>query len=74
MPPPAFKLRLSANPDICIGAGLCVMSAAEVFDQREQDGAVQLLLPEPPEHLHERVLAAVRSCPSGAITAEQIDR
>ncbi|QHE84164.1 ferredoxin [Hydrogenophaga sp. BPS33] len=72
-PRPAIRLRLSANPDLCISAGLCVMASAEVFDQRDLDGAVQLRIAEPPEHLYAQAMAAVNSCPSGAITAEHIE-
>ena len=57
---------------VCVGAGLCVMSTSEVFDQRDEDGVVKLLQGEPPEELYEKVLGAARKCPSKAIKVEQV--
>ncbi len=67
-----YKLRVSVNQDVCIGAGLCVLSTAEVFDQREEDGVVKLRVVEPDESQYEKVLGAASKCPSGAITVEKI--
>jgi ferredoxin len=69
-----YKLRVLIDQDVCIGAGLCVLSTAEVFDQREEDGVVTLKQIEPPESEYEKVLGAVSKCPSGAITVEKIPR
>jgi ferredoxin len=67
-----YKLRVSVDQDVCVGAGLCVLSTAEVFDQRDEDGVVKLLQHEPPASLYEKVLGAARKCPSKAIKVEQI--
>ncbi|GAA0709276.1 ferredoxin [Vreelandella titanicae] len=69
-----YKLIVSVNQDVCVGAGLCVLSTDEVFDQRDEDGVVKLVQNEPPEELYEKVLGAVRKCPSKAIKAEQIPK
>jgi ferredoxin len=66
------KLRVKVNQDVCVGAGLCVLSTAEVFDQRDEDGVVKLRQTEPPAELYEKVLSAVRKCPSRAISVEDI--
>jgi ferredoxin len=72
MSQPSYKLRVSVNQDVCVGAGLCVLSTAEVFDQRDEDGVVTLKMEEPPEEFYEKVMGAVRKCPSKAISVEQI--
>lgn len=60
-------MRLRVDHERCCGAGMCAMVVPEVFDQRESDGLVELLLPEPPAVLHEMVRHAVFICPGGAI-------
>lgn len=67
-----FKLRVAVDQDVCVGAGLCVLSTAEVFDQRDEDGVVKLLQTEPDETLYEKVLGAARKCPSKAIKVEKV--
>lgn len=67
-----YKLRVSVDQDVCVGAGLCVLSTSEVFDQRDEDGVVKLLQDEPPASLHEKVMGAARKCPSKAIKVEQV--
>ena len=43
-------MRIEADRDVCIGAGMCVMTAEEVFDQGD-DGIVAILTAEvPPEY------------------------
>jgi ferredoxin len=64
--PPALRV----NRDRCIGAGLCVLTAPEVFDQAD-DGLVVLLSPSPPDESDEDVREAVRRCPSGALTLQE---
>ncbi|KWF30990.1 ferredoxin [Burkholderia pseudomultivorans] len=68
-----FKLRVSVNQDVCVGAGLCVLSTSDVFDQRDEDGVVKLLQTEPDDSLYEKVLGAARKCPSKAIKVEKLD-
>ena len=60
------QMRITADRDVCIGAGMCVMNAEEVFDQGD-DGIVVVLEAEvPPEHA-EAAARAVAGCPSGAL-------
>lgn len=61
-------MRIEADRDVCIGAGMCVMTAASVFDQDAEDGRVLVLETEPPEELAELVREAARLCPSGALS------
>ncbi|MDP4507978.1 ferredoxin [Nonomuraea turcica] len=51
----------------CCGAGQCVLIAPEVFDQREDDGIVILLEPEPGADQHAAVREAAAVCPAAAI-------
>ena len=56
-------MTLVVNRDLCIGAGQCVLSTPELFDQSE-DGRV-LLRRRPVDADEGR--AAVGLCPSGAL-------
>ncbi len=64
-------MKVSVEADKCCGAGSCVLIAPEVFDQREDDGIVVLLAPEPPEQLHATVRECANVCPSGAIQVSE---
>ena len=68
----SFRLRVSVDQSVCVGAGLCVLSTSEVFDQRDEDGVVKLLQAAPDEALYEKVLGASRKCPSKAIKVEKV--
>ena len=59
-------MRISADRDVCIGAGMCVMAAPEVFDQ-DDDGIVVVLAPDVPAAYADAGVRAVASCPSGAL-------
>jgi ferredoxin len=62
-------IKIQADREICIGAGLCVMTAEDAFDQ-DDDGLVVLLTPHPGPEQAKKILKAVRSCPSGALSVE----
>ncbi|HSV83146.1 MAG TPA: ferredoxin [Ramlibacter sp.] len=72
MTTPKYKLHVTVDQDVCVSAGLCVLSSADVFDQREPDGVVTLRLTDIPESEWEKVLSAARKCPSRAIQVEKI--
>lgn len=59
-------MRVEANREVCIGAGMCVLTAPAVFDQ-DDDGIVVLLTTEVPEDEAGRVRRALANCPSGAL-------
>ncbi|MEV6563162.1 ferredoxin [Streptomyces kronopolitis] len=67
-------MRVLIDQDKCCGAGSCVLSAPDVFDQRDEDGIVVLLNAEPPAALHKAVEEAAAICPAAAITVEQTER
>ncbi|MFF0430168.1 ferredoxin [Streptomyces sp. NPDC021012] len=63
--------RLSVDRERCIGAGMCAMTAPDVFDQDPDDGLVLLLHAEPPAAHRAATRMAVGVCPSGAITLHE---
>ncbi|MES2977714.1 MAG: ferredoxin [Pseudomonadota bacterium] len=64
-------MRVHIHQDKCVGAGQCVLAAPDVFDQREEDGVVVLLMEHPPEALAAAVRKAAKLCPAQAITVLQ---
>jgi ferredoxin len=64
-------MKVFVDQEKCVAAGSCVMAAADVFDQRDEDGIVVLLNPEPSEDLAEDVRQAASVCPALAITIEE---
>lgn len=64
-------MEVTVDRDVCIAAGQCAMTAAEVFDQREEDGLVVLLQENPPAELAADVRLAMSLCPSRAITVRE---
>jgi ferredoxin len=63
-------MRVVVDTDRCRGAGLCTLTAPEVFDQSEDDGTVVLLDPEPPDGRHDAVRRAEGLCPNAVIRLE----
>ncbi|MGW1678382.1 ferredoxin [Saccharopolyspora sp. NPDC002376] len=61
-------MRIEADLDRCAGAGQCVLSAPDRFDQNQEDGRVLVLDPEVAESGAEEVREAIRVCPSRALT------
>ncbi|MDJ1134287.1 ferredoxin [Streptomyces iconiensis] len=59
-------MRVTADRDICVGAGMCVLTAPEVFDQ-DDDGLVTVLVSEPDDDAAPAALEAGTLCPSGAV-------
>ncbi|AOS64004.1 ferredoxin [Actinoalloteichus hymeniacidonis] len=60
-------MKITVDEDTCCGAGSCVMTAPDVFDQRDEDGVVILLDAEPPADLYGVVQEAADVCPAAAI-------
>ncbi len=59
-------MHITLDQDRCCGAGTCVLSAPDVFDQRD-DGTAVLLDATPPAHLAAAVHDAAARCPAAAI-------
>jgi len=64
-------MKVTIDQDKCVAAGQCVMAAAEVFDQRDEDGIVVLLNDNPPADQAEDVRHAASVCPALAIIIEE---
>jgi ferredoxin len=64
-------MRVRADGDKCVGAGLCVATINEVFAQSEDSGLVVALRDELTPGQYERVCVAVQACPSGALSIER---
>jgi ferredoxin len=60
-------MKIIVDEDKCCGAGQCVLIAPEVFDQREDDGIVILLQPQPGADQYAGVREAAAVCPGAAI-------
>ncbi|GAB2863326.1 ferredoxin [Actinocorallia aurea] len=61
-------VRLRADLTACRGAGQCVFTAPELFDQDDEEGRVVLLPVAGPDP--ERAARAVQACPNRALTLE----
>jgi ferredoxin len=62
-------LKILADRHVCIGAGMCALTAPAVFDQ-DSDAGLVLVLDETPNGAAEvAAREAISLCPSGALTA-----
>lgn len=59
-------MRVAGDREICMGAGVCVMTADGTFDQ-DDDGIVVLASERVTAGEEKVVRNAVRMCPSGAL-------
>ncbi len=62
-------MRIRLDVDLCQGHGTCVNEAPEVF-RLDGDGPVTVQIPEPTAEMRAAVKAAVKYCPTGALTLE----
>ncbi|MFI7702175.1 ferredoxin [Nonomuraea sp. NPDC049480] len=60
-------MKVTVDQAKCYGSGQCALLAPEVFGQREDDGIVVLLEPEPDADQHALVREAAVGCPAAAI-------
>jgi ferredoxin len=63
-------MKVIVDKEKCIASGQCVLSAPDVFDQRDEDGIVVLLNPSPPADAGADVRQAAALCPALAIMIE----
>jgi ferredoxin len=59
-------MKIVADRDVCIGAGLCVGTSETVFDQ-DDDGIVLVLVEQPEGADADGAREAASLCPSGAL-------
>ncbi|MFN6542679.1 ferredoxin [Mycolicibacterium nivoides] len=60
-------MKVTVDQDKCVSSGQCVLNAREVFDQRDEDGVVVLLEPEPAPNQTDNARRAAAACPALAI-------
>ncbi|WP_324787950.1 ferredoxin [Streptomyces sp. H51] len=60
-------MRIEADPETCVGSGMCALTAPDLFDQSDRDGTVVVLRSDPPAERAEAVRGAVGRCPSRAL-------
>lgn len=60
-------MKVRVDREKCVAAGQCVLAAAAVFDQDENDGVVILLNDDPGADQYDAVRLAAQMCPSSAI-------
>ncbi|MEU7153989.1 ferredoxin [Streptomyces sp. NPDC045470] len=63
-------MKVTADRAVCVGAGMCALTAPDVFDQ-DEDGIVTVLVPEPGDDHRDAALEAGMLCPSGALRVEE---
>ncbi|RJQ76445.1 ferredoxin [Amycolatopsis panacis] len=64
-------MKIIADTGTCVGAGQCVLTEPELFDQSEDDGTVIVLNDTPEGELVEKAHEAVNLCPSQALSLQE---
>jgi ferredoxin len=64
-------MKVFINQDKCVASGQCVLAAADVFDQRDEDGIVVLLTENPPADRADDVRHAAAVCPAQVIWVDE---
>jgi sterol 14-demethylase len=64
-------VRIKVDRDLCQGHGVCRTEAPEIFDVDREIEQVIVKDEQPPESLREKVVAAVRYCPTRALSIEE---
>jgi ferredoxin len=63
-------VKITIDEEKCCAAGQCVLSAPDVFDQRDEDGIVVVLDASPPESQRAAIEEAAELCPAAVIHIE----
>jgi ferredoxin len=66
-------MKVRVDPQVCAGFGVCLGFSTEVFELHD-DGYAIVRVSEVPQELEDAVRAAVRQCPSGAISVSDDQR
>ncbi|WP_030434537.1 ferredoxin [Actinoplanes subtropicus] len=64
-------MKIVADTTRCVGAGQCVLTEPDLFDQSPKDGTVIVLDDDPPPELHRAAREAALVCPSQALSVEE---
>ena len=60
-------MRIVVDTQLCQGHAVCMGEAPEVFEVA-RDGTLTVLQDSPPDTLRKQVDAAIRYCPTGALS------
>jgi ferredoxin len=66
-------MKVTVDRERCVASGQCVLAAAAVFDQDENDGVVILLCDNPSTDQYDAVRLAAQMCPSSVIQVTEED-
>lgn len=64
-------MKVTVDQDKCVSSGQCVLNAGELFDQRDDDGVVILLVANPDPGHNDDARKAAAACPALAIEIEE---
>jgi ferredoxin len=64
-------VKVTVDQDKCVSSGQCVLNAGEIFNQRDDDGVVLLLIDNPSPDQAENTRKAAAACPALAIDIEE---
>jgi ferredoxin len=63
-------MRIVVDFDLCKGHAVCMMEAPLVFHVT-RTGEMTVLLEHPPEDMRDKVEAAIKYCPTGALSLHE---
>ncbi len=63
-------MQVKVDWDLCQGHAVCASEAPEVFGFDKERSQVRVLMESPPEKLRAQVAAAVKYCPTRALSIE----
>lgn len=63
-------MHITVDMEKCCASGQCVLTAPDVFDQRDSDGCSYPLRPEPSADLWDSARQAADICPTQAISIQ----
>jgi ferredoxin len=64
-------MKVTVDQDKCVSSGQCVLTAGDIFDQRDDDGVVIVLNDRPPPEQAADARKAAAACPALAIDIEE---
>ncbi|HET8930845.1 MAG TPA: ferredoxin [Acidimicrobiales bacterium] len=70
----APRFRIVVDRDLCQGHGVCEAEAPDVFELERKATTITVLDESPPDRMRAAVEAAVKYCPTHALSIEEIDR
>jgi ferredoxin len=66
-------VRAVGDRDVCVGAGMCALTASDLFEQDEEEGLVVVKSDRLEGAALEAARKAVDLCPSGALSLQDDD-